>query len=227
MVGRVGWPVTQIAEEVREPRVAFLGQIAECRGDRLQHLVVCGRIRKRRGHPFMTDRAYDHETHLVLASGNLLDGVHELGHVALERTHCIQPVERVGHAVTQDNHRWFDLGDLVLQPGEYFFRLAEIEAGSARAARGVGAPSQIADDELAVLEPLMEAQFDVAVFLFALDQRVPEKEDTVAIDDVEAVGVLGGRRQGSQCGANDREGNSWKHGRFGHGTGIEITWVCR
>ena len=110
-------------------------------------------------------------------------------------------VERVGHAVADEDHSGAGVGDLLLKlnpalVGGLAAGLEEAESGAGGAGGGVRAPAEVAEGDVAIGGAGGEHELDPAVVLFALDEGVAEEDNAVAVAEFEArrrgVGGAGG-----------------------------------
>ena len=97
-----------------------------------------------------------------------------------------------------------DFGDVFFQPRGAF--VGVIKAGAGPAARGLAAPGEIAHDEVAIGELLVDPRLEIAVGALALEEGVAEEEDAVAVLDFKRLG--GAREEGDEDEEGDEEGEA-------------------
>ena len=100
-------------------------------------------------------------------------------------------VERVGHAVADDQHGRLRGHDLLHRAPET--GLGRIEPGPGEPADRVAAPAQVAEGQVQVGVREGQERLEVAVSLVALDERIADQDDPVAVLKRPGPGLLGGR----------------------------------
>ena len=112
-------------------------------------------------------------------------------------------VERVGHAVADEDHRGLQREDVALQVLEAVGRGAEARAGVA--VHRVAAPAQVAEADLPLGIAGGQDRLEIAVAGVAFDQRIAHEDDPVAILQLEPRGSGGGSRRVRRSHAETQE----------------------
>ena len=180
-------------KQIDHAAAPLLGELLHRVGVWFQILVVFLPRRKRPGQVLMGDGSQQDEAHFVAGIG--LDAVEQAGQIALERGRSGGAVERGRHPVAHEDHGRVRDRHLVGQLAKPDVRrLIPVEARARFAVRQVRAPAQVAKDNLAVGILDRHQRFHVAQAALPLHESVAEKEDAIAILEVE--GVHRGRQLG-------------------------------
>ena len=208
-------------EEGEERETAGGGDIADGGGEAGESGVVRGRIG-----PWVTEEFVARGAQKDEARGGseLGEGVEQPGVVGGELCLTGGAVEGVRHAVADEDHGGFRVGDLLLELdrtliGRLEAGLHEAEAGAGGARGRVGAPAEVAGGDSAVAGAGGEHELDPAVVLLALDEGVAEEDDAVTVAEFKGRGS-GRFRAASGDGkqkANEREGTGGDQETHGQG----------
>ena len=196
-------------EEREERETAGGGDVAEVGGDAGEGGIVRGGIGGSGAERFVARRAQEDEAR---GGGELGEGVEQAGVVGGEFRFAGGTFEGAGHAVADEDHGGFGVGDLLLEldptlVGGLAAGLEEAEAGAGGAGGRVGAPAEVAERDGAVGGAGGEHEFNPAVVLLALDEGVAEEYDAIAVAKFKARGRRGGADggEGEEGGENGTE----------------------
>ena len=112
-----------------------------------------------------------------------VDHIQQPGEPLLERGQPGLARERIGHAITDHNHRRLDRQDLLPELFESRFRRVKTRPGNP--SDGVTAPAQIAKDQILIGIADREQRLQVAIPLITLDQGVADEDDAIAVVQLE------------------------------------------
>ena len=190
-------------EQVHKMGVVAGGNLLEHAGVIGELRVVRHRIGQRRRQLLVPDRAEDDQAHFARAGAGL-QRVEELLHVGLEARQTGVAVERRRHPVAEEGDGRFHERQLFLEAVEALVR--RVESGARDAQRGIGAPAQVAERDVAVGKMGRSQMLDKAELLFPFDESVAQEYHAVAVPQLEGVGVLGASgRQGKSRGHQGRQ----------------------
>src|ERR1041385_6975175 len=196
--------VAQELEQVHEMEVAMVGDDFDGPGVGGELLVVFGGIGQWRGKSLVRDGTEEKEADFVVPADGL-DGVDEFVVIPGELRQPGRPGEGTGHPVAKDDDVGFVGGDLLLEAVKSL--VDGVEARARFTERRVGAPAEVAEDDVAVMETAGEGGLDGAVALLAFDEGVADEGNTIAVEEFEFVGV------GGEGGDRTQEQESGEIGR--------------
>ena len=198
-------------EEGEERETAGGGDFANGGGEAGESGVVGGRIGPWSAEQFVARGAQKDEAR---GGGELGEGVEKPGVVGGELGLTGGAVEGIGHAVADEDHGGFRVGDLLLELdrtliGRLEAGLHEAEAGAGGAGGRVGAPAEITEGDAAIGGASAQHELDPAVILFPLNKGISEKDDAVAVAEFKPRRRRGGTRrseseEGDQGGVEQR-----------------------